>query len=271
VAVPADAVARVGDRFITEAEVRSRLAAAAPGTPPGDVWNELLVEALIDAAVAIKHPRTLDVVKQVRVDRYLREEIGPRLTKDKVPEEPLRTVYERSKHLFVHGRLVKADVIAFYTGPNMRAEPKQLRKETAAEMAQAFASIKSPTDEDFARIVAEPKWRAKPQRQVIVFGAEPFFSPEVNQRFVDVLRKPGDFSGLVAAEPAGYFFARYLDEQPPKNETFAMVKDKLAEGFFDTWRHQEFVRIADALALQHKVEEYPDVLMGVLGPGARTR
>lgn len=198
-------------------------------------------------------------VKSVLVQRFLENELEPRLRPEAVPDSALRPLYDRVIDNFVHPRLVEIGVLAIYTGALMKDEPRQKRAEFAQELAVHLAKQPANTLEEFAALAREPYWK---ERNVVFArqyqGLDKPFSKAVGIEAAK-LQKTGDRTPLISDED-GYYIARYIDERPPENITFQQARSKLLASFYEHWRRQQFLEFTSKLMQVHKVEFHFDNL-----------
>lgn len=230
--------------------------------------NRLALEDLIAANLLAEHARRAGFilvdskdqdVQNALVQRLIERDVEPNLLPTSTPDSALRPLWELARDTFVHPRLVEVGVLAVFTGAEMEKEERKEREQTARELAVFVRSHPAPTLEDFAAFARDPVWSARH----VVFrrmlqGLHAPLSKAVGTE-VAKLRTSGDTTPLVVDQNGG-FIARYIDEQPPENITFEQVRGKLLAGFYEHWRHQQFLDYTTRLAQLHRVETHFDRL-----------
>jgi hypothetical protein len=198
-------------------------------------------------------------LKSALAQRLMEREVEPKLVRESVPETELNAIYQKAIKAFVHPRLVDIAVLAIYTGPLMKKEPRLKRAETARALANQLVirSISGP--EDFEAIARDPVWQARKvnYRRTLQGPDEPF-SAKVGSA-VAKLKAPGDTTGLIEDE-SGFFFATYAGEKPPENITFAEARPALLQGYYERWRKVQLEHLIQKLGEGHRIEAHPQLL-----------
>ena len=254
-------VARVGQVpiFAKQVEAQSK----RTGLPVRAALDELVASYLL-AETARSRGHSIagssdPDVESALVQRLLEKELEPNLRPESIPDSDLRPVYERMRDTFVHPRLVEIGVLAVYTGAPMAKESRESREQTAKELAQFLKSHPAKTLDDFVALAREPSWAGRHVVFKRMFqGKDNPLSEAVGDE-VRKLHAPGDTTPLVVDVDGG-FIARYISERPPENITFEQVRAKLATGFYEHWRRQQFLDFTTKLVGHHRVETHLDRL-----------
>jgi hypothetical protein len=256
-----DVVARVGQVPIFAKQIEAE--AKRSGTP-----TRVALESLIDSNSLAEHARSRGFtlanvsdpdVQSALVQRMLEKELEPSLRPEAVPDGDLRPLYEQARERLVHSRLVEIGLLVVYTGARMQKEDRELREQTARELALYLKKHPSKTLDEFVAVAHDPVW----SKRSVVFkrffqGTDRPLSKAVGAE-VAKLRAPGDTTPLVVDEDGG-FIARYISERPAENITFEDARGKLLAGFYEQWRRQRFLDFTSRLARLHRVETYADRL-----------
>jgi hypothetical protein len=257
-------VARVGAVPITAAQVAAQIA-RAPGltaTQALDQWItfELLAQAAAGAGTAVS-PDDVVERKKVEVQRLVERDIEPRLLPDSIPDADVSALYQRGKHRFVHGRMVRTTVLCVFTGARMNAARRAHAEANAKLLAAELETHPARTSAEAEALATQPRWV---ERQVSVTtvwqdqeAGEPF--PPVVGRALASLHRPGERTPLVGDE-TGYYIAWYVAEEPPLNQSFEEVAPTLRAEMYEPWRRQRFLRLTMDLAAGHDIEVFPDNL-----------
>lgn len=197
-------------------------------------------------------------VRQAIVQRLVEREIEPLLTRQAIPDAEVRALYEKGKPRFVHGRLVQATVMGFFTGARMKAEPRA-HAERTARLLEAF--LNEHPDIDAAALAKDPSWAERKLSVSTVWQEEnrdePY--PLIVGRALASLHHPGARTPLLIDE-TGAYIARYLDEKPPENRSFEQVAPELRDEMFEPWRRQRFQRLVTDMAAGHDVAIDPEAV-----------
>ena len=198
-------------------------------------------------------------VKSALVQRMIEREVEPNLRLEATPDSALRPLYDRARESFVHPRLVEIGVLAVYTGALMKKDMREMREQTAKELATFLRSHPPKTLDEFSAVARDPVWSARNVVFVRLLQSPDSPLPKAVGTEVAKLRASGDTTQLVITEK-GAFIARYIDERPPENITFAQARDKLLAGFYEEWRRQQFLEFTTRLTRLHRVETHFDRL-----------
>ena len=221
---------------------------------------ELLARAAQAGAIP-SDPDDQAAVRLATVQRLVERELEPLLTPKAIPDAEVRALYEKGKPRFVHGRLVQALVMGFFTGARMKPE-RRAQAEHNATLLKAFLDqhpgLGRPALEALAK---EPVWAARKLSVSMVWQeenqGEPY--PLIVGRALATVRGAGALTPLVIDE-TGAYIALYLDEKPPENRTFEQVAPELRAQMFEPWRRQRFLRLVTDLAAGHDVSVDPDAV-----------
>ena len=198
-------------------------------------------------------------VKSALVQRMLEKELEPNIRPESTPDSALRPSYDSARDTFVHSRLVEIGLLAVYTGAPMPKEDREAREQTGKELSAYLRKHPAKTLEEFSAIARDPVWS---ERKVVftrmLQGTDKPLSKVVGTE-VGKLRSPGDTTPLITYED-GSFIARYIGERPPEKITFEQARGKLLAGFYERWRHQQFLEFTAKLARLHRVEPHFDRL-----------
>jgi hypothetical protein len=256
-----DVVARVGrvPIFAKQVEAQSK----KTGTPMRTAL-EALVAANLLAEVARGQGHVLasardPEVQSALVQRLLEKELEPNLRPEATPDNDLRPLYERARQSFVHSRLVEIGLLAVYTGAPMQKEDRELREQTARELASYLKKQPAKTLDEFSAIARDPAW----SNRKVVFNRflQSTDSPLSKTVGAEVakLRAPGDTTPLVV-DVDGSFIARYIGERSGEDITFDQVRPKLLAGYYEHWRRKQFLEFTTQLGRLHHVEVHLDSL-----------
>jgi hypothetical protein len=219
---------------------------------------QLLAGAAVPSVDA-DDPEVAEARDRAAVQRWLERELEPRLSRNAIPDELLRGIYEKSRSAFVHPRLVEIALLSVYTGARMKDEPRARALETARALESYLRGRPGSTPEDFKAIADEPAWRDRRVKYARLWQAldEPF-AADVG-RAVAALQRPGDTTALIVAE-SGFHLARYIAERPAENIPFERVRATLADQVAERWRRGQFLEFAQAAANLHRIEAFPERL-----------
>lgn len=254
-------VARVGDVPIHAAQVLAE--AKREGTSPRQALAALVDRQLLAEQARRDGWRPASAsdpdVRTVLVQRILERDIEPKLRAEAIPDSVLRPIYDRARDTFVHPRLVDIGVLAIYTGPRMKDEPRRERARTARELDDHLRAHPPRSLAEFTAVASSPEWSS---RSVVYsrFLQSPDrpLPPQVAREIVK-LRTVGETSALLS-DDNGFYIARYIDERPPENVTFEQTRDKLAAAYLKRWQVQEFLELTNRLVQARKVEAFFDRL-----------
>jgi hypothetical protein len=212
------------------------------------VQQQILAELAQKAGLALPATPRID---QAMVQRWIDLQITPQLQRDKIPEDFLRSIYDRARGRYQHPRQVELEVLAIYTGIRMKPDPKAQRRQAAHELEAYLA--KAPTDEDFAALAGRPEWVRRHVTYVRVFqGPDAPLPPAVGQATLKFNRR-GQTTRLIADDD-GFFIAKYVGERPALHIPFAQAKAQIIEENFVPWRRLRFAELTTALLKQHAIE-----------------
>ena len=221
---------------------------------------ELLARAA-ETAAAQTDAADQVAVRLATVQRLVERELEPLLTRQAIPDAEVRALYEKGKPRFVHGRLVQALVMGFFTGARMKAE-RRAQVEHGASRLKAF--LEQHPDVGPAALEAlakEPVWVERKLSVSTVWQeenrGEPY--PLIVGRALASLHAAGASSPLVVDE-TGAYIAMYLGERAPENRTFEEVAPELRDEMFEPWRRVRFLRLVVELASGHDVTVDPEAL-----------
>ncbi len=255
-------VAKVGDVPIHAREVeaeRVRLGGTARQALDALISLHLLAEA------ARRHedfspPWLNDAeLKSALAERLIARDITPKLTQDSVPDSELQALYQKAIKAFVHPRLVDIGVLAIFTGPAMKKEPRLKRREVAYALADHVASKTIAGPQDFEAIARDPAWHEKKVTfRRALQGDDAPFSMKVGSA-VAKLKASGDTTSLIEDE-TGFYIATYAGERPPKNVSFAEARPELLQRFYERWRDLQRERLITKLGEGHRIEAHPQLL-----------
>ena len=198
-------------------------------------------------------------LRSALVERLIERDVLPQVQRDSVPEQELRSIYQKAINKFVHPRLVDAGFLIVFTGARMKANARAARAVVARDFAAAVASQRIHGPEDFEAIAKDPVWAARNVsfRRNLQSADQPF-SRKVGAEVVK-LKAAGDTTPLIEDED-GFFIATYAGERPPENVPFAQVREDLRQRYYDHWRAQRLGEITRKLAESHRVESHPQLL-----------
>lgn len=222
------------------------------------VTFELL--ALAAAAAADSSDVTVwdaQALQAAKVERLVAREIEPRLTQAAIGEDEVRTVYERAKPRFIHGRLVEVAVLSLFTGARMKPEPRARAEENARRLKAELATYRAPSREGLEAVAKDPRWIERRVSFTTVWQGEDQPFPAVLGRAVQALSRPGQLTDLVGDE-TGYYIALYLSERPPENVPLAEAAPTIRKEMYEPWRRQRFLQLTLAMAQGHDIEVFPD-------------
>jgi PPIC-type PPIASE domain len=258
-------VATVAGTPITAAQVAGQMRRA--GRNARDALQELVTfEILARAAAPMSgaSPEGRDfegpdpiALAALKVQRLVEREIEPRLSRKAIPDSDVRTVYERTRPRFVHGRLVEVAVLCVFTGARMKSEPRARAEANARELKKFVDQIPPGSASEFESIAKDTRWADRQVSFTKVLQSEDAPFPPVVGRAVQRLSRPGQITDLVGDE-TGYYIARYVSEQPPKNVSLAEAAPGIRDEIFEPWRRGRFLRLSSELAAGHEVEVFPD-------------
>jgi hypothetical protein len=220
--------------------------------------DQLLVEAArrsLDAA----DPDVVEATDRAAVQLMLEREVEPTLDKSGIPDETLRSLYDKAHSAFVHPRLIEVALLSVYTGARMKDEPRARALETAKALEASVRARPSAAPGDFKAIADEPAWRDRHVKYARIWQAldEPF-AADVG-RPVAALARPGQTTSLIVAE-SGDHLARYISERPAENVTFEMAKPMLRDQIAERWRQARFLDFVQTAANPHRIEAFPERL-----------
>jgi hypothetical protein len=198
-------------------------------------------------------------LKSALAERLIDREIAPKLLRESVPDAELNAIYQRAIKAFVHPRLVDIAVLAVFTGPAMKKEPRLQRTEAARALADYVATRTISGPQDFETIAQDPVWQEQnvTYRRTLQGDDEPF-SREVG-REVAKLKTAGDTTRLIEDEN-GFYLATYAGEKPPENVTFAQAKPSLLQRYYERWRKLQLEQLTKKMGEGHRIEAHPQLL-----------
>jgi peptidyl-prolyl cis-trans isomerase C len=247
-------VARVGEVPIFASQVLAE--AKRTGRTPREALDDLVTFNLL-AEQARQHglrPAAMsdEEVRSALVQRLLERDLEPSMTAESIPDQVLRPIYDKAKHLFVHPRLVEVGVLAIYTGALMKDKPREERTRTAKELATWVQTHPPKSLEEFSAIGRAPAWTSRHVSYAKFFqGTDRPLSSAVAPA-IAALKTDGEMTQLLS-DDAGFYIARYVGERPPENITFEQARAKLRAGYQDRWKRQHFQEYTNKLKQAHKV------------------
>ena len=253
-------VARVGQVPIYESQVLAE--AKRRGKSPRGAMDDLVATNLL-AESARRHGwrpagSSEADVKSALVQRFLERDLEPALRAGAVPDSALRPMYDRTREVFIHPRLVEIGVLAVYTGAPMTDGPRQERAQIAKKL-EAFLKDHPPsTLAEFSAVAHDPAWSGRVVFGEFIQGLDRPLSRTVGEE-VAKLHAIGETTRMLTDED-GFFIARYIGERPPANMTFEQARGPLLAGFHERWRQQQFMELTGKLIQSHRVEAYFDRL-----------
>ena len=254
-------VARVGQVPIYASQVLAE--ARRAGKPPRVALADLVAFHLLAEharrdgwrPVASSEPD----VESALVQRLLERELEPRLRAAAVPDQVLRSLYDRAKVSFVHPRLVEVGVLTIDTGALMKGEGLEQRRRAANDLAAFLKNHPARSLDDFIAVARDPAWSSRHvvYDHFLQYPDRPL-SPKVGEEIAK-LRSLGETTGLLS-DDEGVYIARYIGERPVENITFEQTREKLLAGFLERWQQQQFLEFTGQLVQAHKVAAYYDRL-----------
>lgn len=257
-------VARVDGAPITAADVTAQMA-ANPGLDRRRALEERIFFEVLARAAADKDlpPPTSDeraAIVAVEAQRLIERDLEPQLAPSAISDGDVRSLYERGKRRFVHGRMVQVAVAHIFTGARMKAEPRARAEQDAHLLQAALAGRPPHTAAELEALVREPLWAERKVGVTTVWqevdADEPF--PAVVGRALAALR-PAAMTPLVGDE-TGYYVALCLDQAPPENRSFAAVAPGLRGEMYQPWRRHRFMQLTADLTSAHDIEVFADAL-----------
>jgi len=259
-------VARVDGLAISAADVAAQMA-AVPGLDRRAALEERIVFELLarEAAARDLPPLTADeraALVAARAQRIVERDLEPHLTRAAIADADVRSLYERGRPRFVHGRLVQTAVAHIFTGARMKPEPRARAEQNARLFLAAVAEHPPHTAAELDALASAPLWSERKVGVTTVWqdveGAQPF--PSVVARALGPLKTPGALTGLIGDE-TGFYVAMYLAEKPAENRALADVAAGLRAEMYEPWRRQRFLQLAMELTAGHDIEAFPDLLV----------
>jgi hypothetical protein len=231
---------------------------------------ELLARAAEDATLGTPADEQTEV-RLVTVQRLIERELEPLLTRQAIPDAEVRALYEKGKRRFVHGRLVQALVLGFFTGARMKPEPRA-RAEQNATLLEAFLDQHPPaTPAALERLAKDPVWVERKLSASTVWQeenqGEPY--PELVGRALAKLA-PGSLSPLLVDE-TGAYIVLVLAKKPAEARTFEQVAPELRNEMHEPWRRQRFLHLIMDMASGHDVTVVPENLALLSTPSSSDR
>ncbi len=254
-------VARVGSVLIYAREVEAQMAISE--STPREALDELIVLHLLAEKAHRKIPFRPDwldpELRSALAERLVERDIWPRIQRDSVPDQELRSIYQAAIETFVHPRLVDAGFLIVFTGARMKPEPRAERAKAAGALAATVASRRIAGPEDFEAIAKDPAWAARnvDYRRLLQGPNQPF-SRKVGAEVVK-LKVPGDTTRLIE-DIDGFFLATYAGERPAENVSFAEAREELRQRYYTRWRAQRLDQLTRKLTEGHHVESHPQLL-----------
>jgi hypothetical protein len=267
-----EVVARVGGNPIFAQEVAAQ--AGRTGKPPAEALQELisfhlLAERAREGGAAATVSRA-EVPRGLLVQRLVEREFEPSVEERDLTDQELRGIYERFKERYVHPRIVRVALLSVFA---RRGQPKSVSFPAAKKAAQdLYAHVsKRPdrTPDDFARIPADRAWSSRNVSFARVWqGPDQSFGPlgAAEGAAIARLRKPGDTTTLLEAEPGAYHIARYIEEKAPKNVSFEQARDELMREYYPRWRRERFEQFASRFLDEHRIEVFGDRVLRLAAP-----
>lgn len=256
-------VARVGDVPVygTQVLAEAKRSGKAPRQAAADlVTFHLLAKRARQDGYAPPPPSDPEVTSAL-VQRFVERELEPQLRPEAIPDDALRPLYEHAKDTFVHPRLVEVGVLAIYTGPLMKPEPREERRLAAHALAAHLEEHPPKTLDEFKAVASDPAWSS---RYVVYFRitqspTKPL-APKLGADIVK-LRAPGETTQLLSDE-TGFYVARYVGERPPSNTPFEQAREALRAAYRERWQKQRYQALTAELMKNHRVEAFFERLSG---------
>lgn len=254
-------VATVGETSVFAKQVAAKAKATGRHTPQA---LEEIVDTYLLAELALHRGLAADVsqdsdVRSAMVQRLLEREAEPSLRGETLPEELLRSAYEKAIDYFVHPRIVEIAVLAIQTGAHMQKDAREPRERTARELAALLKKHPPRSLEEFEAVAADAQWKAKhvTLRRLQQTQDRPL-SSRVGKEVAN-LHAPGDITPLVIDQD-GCFIARYVAEKPAENVSFAEARPVLVDRLYEKFRQQQFGEFVENLKRMHRIETHFDRL-----------
>ncbi len=222
---------------------------------------QLLAEKAREVGVPFGDPALASALRAIRVQRLIERDIEPQLTIDRIPAETLRPVYERNINRFVHPRLVGIDIMAIFTGTTATAARKVAAQQTAVEMDKYLSSQPDRETLDVKALVASASWagRGISYSRAVQGPTKPYI-PKVGAA-VQKLKRKGEWTPIIDdSGETGFYIARYIEETPPKNVSFAEALPEMRAHYFEEWKPIQFTALVRDLEKRRKVQFDPTTL-----------
>jgi hypothetical protein len=251
-------VANVGEAPIYAKQVSA--VAKVKGISNREALQEVIETNLLATAV-IKTVSATPVDKDLLVQRLLDRDFEPTHSLASIPEKEIKELYQRALSAYVRPRLVDIGLLAIYTGGQMKPEPREKCTQTARELRDYLKKHSPKTLPEFSAIATDPNWKGK---QVVFHrflqGPEKPLSPVVGSQVLK-LKSEGEMTPMIE-DKDGFFVARYIGEQPPRNIPFSEVQEELRKTYFERWRPQQFLNFTGAMMRLHSIETFAQNLPG---------
>jgi peptidyl-prolyl cis-trans isomerase C len=265
----AKALAKIDDAVITLGEFEDRLLKQSPyirhryatrERKKEFLDNMIRFELMAKEAMAKgfdKDPDVLRTMKQVMIQKLIRNDFEKRLKPEDIPDTELQAYYDSRKREYNTPEQVRASHILVKLPPN--ATPAQ--KEAARERAKAIlAEVKSKGREaqGFAELA---KKHSDDTGSKMLGGDLRYFSRTEEggtmvKEFSDgafKLRKPGDLSELVETR-YGFHIIRLTDRRAAQTRTFDQVKQQIRNRLYREKRTKMFDDWVKSLKAKAKIE-----------------
>ncbi len=190
--------------------------------------------------------------KLILAQGLLRKDFEPATVPSRLPEADLRAYYEQNKQIYVHPAMKHLTILDLLVGRKTPAEATAQSNELAA----LIASRRDWTDEEFARLAEDQKWRARTLRVARVFQSESGPYSAALARVVMSL-PVGRVSPMVR-DGDGFHIALVVGELPARDTTFEEVREELALALQPGWQTYRFADLGNRLLDSAGVKIYPE-------------
>jgi len=265
----AKALAKIDDTVITLGEFEDRLLKQSPyirhryatrERKKEFLDNMIRFELMAKEAMAKgfdKDPEVIRTMKQVMIQKLIRNDFEKRIKPEDIPDAELQAYYDSRKREYNTPEQVRASHILVKLPPN--ATPAQ--KEAARERAKAILAEVKSKGRDAQAFAELAKKHSDDTGSKMLGGDLRYFSRTEEggtmvKEFSDAafkLRKPGDLSDLVETR-YGFHIIRLTDRRAAQTRTFDQVKQQIRNRLYREKRTKMFDDWVKSLKAKAKIE-----------------
>jgi peptidyl-prolyl cis-trans isomerase C len=209
-----------------------------------------------------KDPEVIRTMKQVMIQKLIRNDFESKVKPEDIPEAELKAYYDSHIREYNTPEQVRASHILIKFPPGATAAQKEAARARAQSVLEEARKAKDQNA--FAELA---KKYSEDTGSKAVGGDLRYFSRTEEggtmvKEFSDAafaLKKPGDLSGLVETR-YGYHVIRLTDRRPAQSRTFDQVKKQIQNRLYREKRTKMFDEFVKGLREKAKIQIYEELL-----------